>query len=200
MIRCICHDREEIPSALKLNRSARFRWDRHAAGYQIPFESTVRVLMDIWGSVPAGCCPADLVTLFRMPDRNKNMIPLTKVPLSLLSLTLFSLFRHFWLSRRARHDRLIPIQSHDLLGLPDSLELSGWKSAFTISVVFKMTYINKGSVTGIGVLFPVLALLSLAIRFCAWRVAARRIEIDDILIIPSAVGLGNVCAGRTLLC
>ncbi|KAF3026650.1 hypothetical protein E8E14_014520 [Neopestalotiopsis sp. 37M] len=50
-----------------------------------------------------------------------------------------------------------------------------------------MTYVNKGSVTAIGVIFPVLALLSMLIRYHGWRIGSRHLEIDDILIIPAAV-------------
>lgn len=49
------------------------------------------------------------------------------------------------------------------------------------------TYVNKGSMTAIGVIFPVLVTMSLLLRFYGWRHTSRSIEIDDILIIPAAV-------------
>lgn len=52
-----------------------------------------------------------------------------------------------------------------------------------------MTYVNKSSVSAIGIIFPVLAIISLAIRASGWRRYSRNIEIDDILIIPAAVSL-----------
>ncbi|KAI0384776.1 hypothetical protein F5Y04DRAFT_293082 [Hypomontagnella monticulosa] len=50
-----------------------------------------------------------------------------------------------------------------------------------------MTYVNEGSMTAIGVIFPVLTVLSLCLLVYGRRHRARHIEIDDILIIPAAV-------------
>lgn len=49
-----------------------------------------------------------------------------------------------------------------------------------------MTYVNKGSVTAIGIIFPVLVIISLAIRAYGWRRYSRNVEIDDLFIIPAA--------------
>ena len=50
-----------------------------------------------------------------------------------------------------------------------------------------MTYVNRASVTAIGIIFPALVVISLAIRMYGWRKYPRKLEIDDILIIPAAV-------------
>ncbi|PYH98983.1 hypothetical protein BO71DRAFT_479899 [Aspergillus ellipticus CBS 707.79] len=49
-----------------------------------------------------------------------------------------------------------------------------------------MTYVNKGSVTAIGVIFPVLVVISIAIRAWGWRKYSPALEVDDFLIIPAA--------------
>lgn len=49
------------------------------------------------------------------------------------------------------------------------------------------TYVNEGSITAIGIIFPVLGVIALAIRAYGWRYKTGKLEIDDILIIPAAV-------------
>ncbi|KAJ4390892.1 hypothetical protein N0V93_004491 [Gnomoniopsis smithogilvyi] len=48
-----------------------------------------------------------------------------------------------------------------------------------------MTYVNTGSVTAIGIIFPLLATIALSLRIQAWRLFSKTIQVDDILIIPS---------------
>ncbi|KAI0910063.1 hypothetical protein F4824DRAFT_458542 [Ustulina deusta] len=60
-----------------------------------------------------------------------------------------------------------------------------------------VTYVTKQSMTSIGILFPVLALLALTTRFYAWRHQPRKIAIDDILILPAAVL--NITAGVAII-
>ncbi|KAI1810984.1 hypothetical protein GGS20DRAFT_565175 [Poronia punctata] len=48
------------------------------------------------------------------------------------------------------------------------------------------TYVNKPSMTAIGLLFPLLAVIALTARFYAWRHQPRNMAIDDILILPAA--------------
>ncbi|GAD97499.1 hypothetical protein MYCGRDRAFT_94394 [Paecilomyces variotii No. 5] len=60
-----------------------------------------------------------------------------------------------------------------------------------------MTYVNKGSVTAIGIIFPVLVIISLAIRSYGWRRYARNVEIDDFLIVPAA--LLTIAAGVAMV-
>lgn len=52
-----------------------------------------------------------------------------------------------------------------------------------------MTYIDPGSMTAIGVIFPVLTVLSLALRVYGWHRYPTKVEVDDILVIPAAVSL-----------
>ncbi|THC93706.1 hypothetical protein EYZ11_006817 [Aspergillus tanneri] len=60
-----------------------------------------------------------------------------------------------------------------------------------------MTYVNKSSVTAIGIVFPVLVMISLAARACGWRKYSRNLEIDDILIVPAA--LLTIAAGAAMV-
>ncbi|PWY95511.1 hypothetical protein BO94DRAFT_619931 [Aspergillus sclerotioniger CBS 115572] len=60
-----------------------------------------------------------------------------------------------------------------------------------------MTYINTGSITAIGIIFSVLAIISFAIRASGWRRYPRNLEIDDILIIPAA--LLTIAAGVAMV-
>ena len=48
-------------------------------------------------------------------------------------------------------------------------------------------YVNFGSVTAIGVIFPVLGLAALATRIYGRVKYTRSVDIDDVLIIPAAV-------------
>lgn len=48
-------------------------------------------------------------------------------------------------------------------------------------------YVNKGSMTAIGVLFPVFTVLAFSVRASGWRQFSGKLEIDDFLIIPAAV-------------
>lgn len=50
-----------------------------------------------------------------------------------------------------------------------------------------MTYVNEASVTAIGVIFAALTIVSLAMRTYGWRQSYCKPEIDDILVIPTAV-------------
>ncbi|KAI0402965.1 hypothetical protein F4802DRAFT_617088 [Xylaria palmicola] len=59
-----------------------------------------------------------------------------------------------------------------------------------------VTYVTKDSMTAIGVLFPVLAVLALIARFYAWQHQPRKFALDDILIIPAA--FLNIAAGVAL--
>ena len=49
------------------------------------------------------------------------------------------------------------------------------------------TYVTKGSMTAVGLLFPALAVMSLALRAYGSRGNRRKLGIDDILIIPAGV-------------
>ncbi|KAJ2996869.1 hypothetical protein NUW58_g832 [Xylaria curta] len=60
-----------------------------------------------------------------------------------------------------------------------------------------VTYVTKDSMTAIGVLFPVLAVLALIARFYAWQHQPRKFALDDILIIPAA--FLNIAAGVALV-
>ncbi|KAI0102795.1 hypothetical protein GGR51DRAFT_279813 [Nemania sp. FL0031] len=62
-----------------------------------------------------------------------------------------------------------------------------------------MDYVNPRSMSAIGVLFPALTIISLAVRIYGWRHQGRRFEIDDILVLPAGVltiaaGVGLVTA------
>lgn len=48
-------------------------------------------------------------------------------------------------------------------------------------------YVNKGSVTAIGIIFPVFAAIALTLRIYAIKLLRRGMNIDDILIIPATV-------------
>ncbi|PLB46206.1 hypothetical protein P170DRAFT_512753 [Aspergillus steynii IBT 23096] len=50
-----------------------------------------------------------------------------------------------------------------------------------------MTYVNKESVTTIGIIFPILVVVSLGIRALGWRRNSRVLGVDDFLIVPAAV-------------
>lgn len=52
-----------------------------------------------------------------------------------------------------------------------------------------MTYVNIGSVTAIGVIFPILATIAMTLRGQAWRLYSKTVQVDDVLIIPSFVSL-----------
>ncbi|KAI1387156.1 uncharacterized protein F4822DRAFT_405617 [Hypoxylon trugodes] len=60
-----------------------------------------------------------------------------------------------------------------------------------------MGYINHGSMSAIGIIFPVLAALSLAVRMYGWRHHSPIFEIDDILVVPA--GLLTIAAGVALV-
>ncbi|KAI8945741.1 hypothetical protein F4801DRAFT_597513 [Xylaria longipes] len=60
-----------------------------------------------------------------------------------------------------------------------------------------MSYVNPGSLTTIGLLFPILAVFSLGVRVYGWRHHSRDFEIDDILVIPA--GILTVAAGVALV-
>lgn len=51
----------------------------------------------------------------------------------------------------------------------------------------EMTYVNHGSITAVGILFPTLAVLCVSVRIWVWRKYASGTFVDDILIIPAAV-------------
>ncbi|KAI0418433.1 hypothetical protein F5X98DRAFT_338050 [Xylaria grammica] len=48
-----------------------------------------------------------------------------------------------------------------------------------------MTYVNTGSLSAIGIVFPILAIISMSVRIYSWRRSSRRFQLDDILIVPS---------------
>lgn len=50
-----------------------------------------------------------------------------------------------------------------------------------------MTYVNPGSITTIGILFPTLTVVSLILRVKSWRQQGRPLEVDDFLIFPAGV-------------
>ncbi|XXH04028.1 hypothetical protein Hte_010439 [Hypoxylon texense] len=58
-------------------------------------------------------------------------------------------------------------------------------------------YVNKGHVTAIGIIFPVLAAIALTLRIYAIKLLRRGMNIDDILIIPAA--FLTVCAGVAMV-
>ncbi|KAI0198216.1 hypothetical protein F4808DRAFT_436901 [Astrocystis sublimbata] len=60
-----------------------------------------------------------------------------------------------------------------------------------------MGYINPQSMMAIGLLFPILALVSIGVRMYGWRYYRRSIDIDDILIIPA--GFLTIAAGAALV-
>lgn len=49
------------------------------------------------------------------------------------------------------------------------------------------TYVNKDSLTSIGVIFPILSLVVFSFRVYGWQHKTREFGIDDILIIPAFV-------------
>ncbi|KAI1178232.1 hypothetical protein F4777DRAFT_576289 [Nemania sp. FL0916] len=62
-----------------------------------------------------------------------------------------------------------------------------------------MGYVNPRSMSAIGVLFPILTILSLAVRIYGWRHQGRKLGVDDILVLPAgiltiAAGVGIVVA------
>ncbi|GAW23042.1 hypothetical protein ANO14919_125900 [Xylariales sp. No.14919] len=60
-----------------------------------------------------------------------------------------------------------------------------------------MDYVNPRSMSAIGVLFPALTIISLAVRIYGWRHQGRRFEVDDILVLPA--GILTVAAGVGLV-
>ncbi|KAI0186501.1 hypothetical protein EV127DRAFT_438784 [Xylaria flabelliformis] len=60
-----------------------------------------------------------------------------------------------------------------------------------------VTYVTKSSMTAIGILYPVLAVLALTARLYAWRHQPRNIAIDDILVLPAA--FLNIAAGVAIV-
>lgn len=52
-----------------------------------------------------------------------------------------------------------------------------------------MTYVNHGSVTAIGILFPVLATVGLMLRLYGLQRQKQRMQPDDILLIASYVSV-----------
>lgn len=53
------------------------------------------------------------------------------------------------------------------------------------------SYVNKESMTAIGILFPTLALVFLGLRLYGfWRHSSRGVALDDVFVIPAAVSLG----------
>ncbi|KAF2229682.1 hypothetical protein EV356DRAFT_536995 [Viridothelium virens] len=60
-----------------------------------------------------------------------------------------------------------------------------------------MTYVNKESVTAIGIIFPVLTTISLAVRTYGCRSFSGKLEIDDILVVPAA--LLTIAAGVAMV-
>ncbi|KAK1144404.1 hypothetical protein N8T08_005557 [Aspergillus melleus] len=60
-----------------------------------------------------------------------------------------------------------------------------------------MTYANKESVTAIGIIFPVLVIVSLGIRASGWRRNSRIVGVDDFLIVPAA--LLTIAAGVSMI-
>jgi hypothetical protein len=53
-----------------------------------------------------------------------------------------------------------------------------------------VSYVNKESMTAIGIIFPVLALVLLVVRvYGFWRHSARGFAVDDILVVPAAVSI-----------
>ncbi|KAI2605277.1 uncharacterized protein GGS25DRAFT_504498 [Hypoxylon fragiforme] len=60
-----------------------------------------------------------------------------------------------------------------------------------------MSYINRGSISAIGVIFPALAILFLGVRTYGWRHHSRVLAIDDILVVPA--GALTIAAGVGLV-
>ncbi|KAI5865621.1 hypothetical protein GGS23DRAFT_560048 [Durotheca rogersii] len=60
-----------------------------------------------------------------------------------------------------------------------------------------MTYVNAASMSAVGVLFPVLAVLALAVRVYGWRYHSPIFEVDDVLVIPACAL--TVAAGVALV-
>lgn len=52
-----------------------------------------------------------------------------------------------------------------------------------------MTYVNHGSVTAVGILFPVLATMGLMLRVYGLQRQKQRMQPDDILLIASHVSV-----------
>lgn len=52
-----------------------------------------------------------------------------------------------------------------------------------------MGYVNYGSVTALGVVFPVLGLIAMATRFYARIKYQGSFELDDVLVVPAAVSV-----------
>jgi hypothetical protein len=50
-----------------------------------------------------------------------------------------------------------------------------------------MGYVNFGSVTAIGLIFPITGMIALGMRFYGRLKFVRSIELDDLLIVPAAV-------------
>ena len=50
-----------------------------------------------------------------------------------------------------------------------------------------MTYVNPGSVTAIGVLFPILGAVAVGLRFRIRRIRKTELGVDDWLCLPALV-------------
>ncbi|KAI1204064.1 uncharacterized protein F4807DRAFT_449047 [Annulohypoxylon truncatum] len=58
-------------------------------------------------------------------------------------------------------------------------------------------YVNRGSITAIGIIFPILAVLAMIMRVYGLRYYSRKFELDDILVIPAV--MLNIAAGAALV-